>query len=124
MALQVLSSSSISAAAHIHIALGAFQGGHSVVGGYANEQTLYIPLRSDTVRITTAGNYQTGSASSNLAVDIGPEGGNASAFVNLFSTSAAMTTTIPVQVGHVLRFRHAFTSAITTHNASLDVWIG
>lgn len=124
MPLQVITAGSISANYHVHIAQGLYQGGHSVVGGYTNETTLYIENQTQNVRVCTAGNYQTGSASSNLAVDIAPEGANASAFSNLFSASTTLTTTIPIQVGHVLRFRHTVTGAVTTVNASVDAWIG
>ena len=126
MALKFITGASVSANYHVHIAQGDHQGGHSVSAGLANEKTIYIPLWQQTMRINVAGNPQTGSASSNLGFDIAPEGANASAFVNIFSASAAMTTTIPLMVGYVMRVRHTWVSAsaATTANASLDVWLG
>lgn len=127
MALKIVTGASVSANYHVHIARGEHQGGHSVTTGLANEKTIYIPIWEQTMRIHVAGNYQTGSASSNLAFDVAPEGANASAFANLFSTSASpFTTAIPLQVDHVLRVRHRWASgsAAMAANASLDIWIG
>ena len=127
MALKIVTGASVSANYHVHLAQGDHQGGRSVSAGLANEKTLYIPVWQQTMRIHVAGNYQTGSASSNLGFDIAPEGANNSAFANLFSTSATVfTTTIPLQVGHVMRVRHTFASASanTSVNASLDIWLG
>ena len=127
MTIRVMTAGSVSANYHVHVRAGDIP--FSVSAGYANERTMFfrsardIPVEVQDTRITVLGTFGSGSASTVVAIDIGPNG---SAYANLFSVSAPFTTTIPVQVDHVLRFRHAYTSAAEAGalGASVDAWVG
>lgn len=123
MTIRVMNAGSVSANYHVHVRRSETPGNTSVSAGYANERTFCIPVMVQDTRITVLGTFGSGSASTVVALDIGPNG---SAYINLFSISAPFTTTIPVQVDHVLRFRHAYTSAAVAGalGASVDAWVG
>lgn len=121
--IRVLNDNSVSANHHVYVDYNRVP--TSVSTGLANSQTLTytIPVEVRDTRLTFTGNFGSGSASSQVMVDISP-GRRGSAFVNILSVSAPMTTTIPIQVDHVVRFRHAFTSAAVSISCSVNVWIG
>lgn len=122
-AIRVLNDSSVSANHHIYVTYGRIP--TSVSTGLANSQTLTyaVPVEVRDTRITFTGNFGSGSASSQVLIDLAA-GSKGSAFINIMSVSAPMTTTIPVQVDHILRFRHAFTSAAVSISCSVNCWIG
>lgn len=121
--IRVLNANSVSANHHIYVTHNEIP--TSVSTGLANSQTLTyrVPIEVRDTRITIQGNFGSGSASSQVLIDIGA-GKNPTHYLNIFSVSADMTTTIPVQVDHVVRFRHAFTSAAISISCSVNAWIG
>lgn len=117
MAKKVISAGSTSANYHVHIRREPRVVG-TASAGLANESSFWIPLLVHDARITVAGAFGSVSGSGGIAIDIGPD---ASTFFNLFSVSAPFMTTIPIQAGHIVRFRQVLGSA---NGASVDAWIG
>lgn len=121
MAIQIMTAASTST--HYHVYINQFgDKSYSVSTGLANSRTLNIPVMAQDVRITINGTFGSGSASTQVILDVGP---NATTFLPILTVSAPMTTTIPLQADHIVRFRHQWTSAAAAiTNASVDAWIG
>jgi len=122
MAIRVMTAASTSA--HYHVFINRFgDASYSVSTGLANSRTLNIPVMAQDVRITLNGTFGSGSASTQVVLDISPD--NGTTFLPILTVSAPMTTTFPLQADHVIRFRHQWTSAAAAiTNASVDAWIG
>lgn len=125
IAIQVLAAVSTSANFNVYINQSDIPN-VTVTTNLANSRTFNIPSDANGVRdtrITVAGTFGSGSASGNVVVDLSP-GRSGNFYFPIFSVSAAMTTTIPLQVDHVLRFRTTWTSAAAAIGMSVNAWIG
>jgi hypothetical protein len=126
MAIKIMASASTSAHYHVYLGYGAPNPAISVSTGLANSRTLLIPIHSDNIRFTFNGTFGSGSASTQVIIDVSPNGADASpAWFPILTVSAPQTTVLPIQVDHTIRFRQQWTSAaVAITNASVDAWIG
>lgn len=124
MTIKVLAAASTSTHYHVYIQYGAPNPAVSVSAGLlANAHTLNIPIHSDNIRFTFNGTFGSGSASTQVILDLSPDNGGT--WMPILTVSAPQTTVLPLQVDHVVRFRHQWTSAaVAVTNASVDAWIG
>jgi hypothetical protein len=123
MAIKIITAGSTSTHYHVYLNYGAPNMAVSVSTGLANSRTFSIPVHSDNIRFTFAGNFGSGSASTQVCLDLSPD--NGVTFLPIFTASAPLTTAFPLQVGDVVRFRQQWTSAaVAVTNASVDAWIG
>lgn len=121
MALRILTGASASANHHVYINRADYQA-VTVSTGLDNSRTFNIPVMSRDARLIFNGTFGSGSASTQVIVGVGPHDG--AAFAALFTVSAPLTTTIPVQADTVVRFVHQWTSAAAAiTNASVDLWM-
>lgn len=121
MAIKIMAAASTSTHYHVFINRGG-DATYSVSTGLANSRTLNIPVMAQDVRITLNGTFGSGSASTQVILDVSPDG---TTFIPLLTVSVPMTTTFPLQADHIIRFRHQWTSAAAAiTNASVDAWIG
>ena len=121
--IQIFAAQSTSAAPHIHFSKADYVGGEpaSVSAGLSAENTFFFAPGDDVrnVKIGVYGVFGSASASSNLVVGISHNSGNT--FLELFSVSAPMLTTLSMHHGEILRFR--LHTAITTTNTSVDLFL-
>ena len=123
MAIQIMTAASVSAHYHVYLNYGGMNTQATVSTGLANSKTLNIPVHSDNIRFTFNGTFGSGSASTQVILDLSPN--NGTTFLPLLTVSAPQTTVLPLQVGDVIRFRHQWTSAAAAITAaSVDAWIG
>jgi hypothetical protein len=124
MAIQIMTHASTST--HYHVALTYHSPDPSVTvsTGLANSRTLCIPVHSDNVRFTFNGTFGSGSASTQVIIDLSPDS-SGGVWFPLLTVSAPQTTVLPLQVDHIVRFRHQWTSAAAAvAGTSVDAWIG
>lgn len=126
MTIQIMTNASTSTHYHVAIAFSNPNAAVTVSTGLANSRTLCIPVHSDNVRFTFDGTFGSGSASTQVVLDISPNPAAAvPSWQPIFTASAPLTTVLPIQVDHVVRFRHQWTSAAAAiTNASVNAWIG
>jgi len=123
MAIQILTHASTSTHYHVYLYYGKPDANVTVSTGLANSRTFNIPVHSDNVRFTFNGTFGSGSASTQVILDLSPDRGVT--FLPILTVSAPMTTVIPMVVDDVVRFRHQWTSAAAAITAaSVDAWIG
>jgi len=127
MAIQIMTHASTSTHYHVALYYHSPDASQTVSTGLANSRTLCIPIHSDNVRFTFNGTFGSGSASTQVIIDLAPDPTAAAAGVwfPLLTVSAPQTTVLPLQVDHIVRFRHQWTSAAAAITAaSVDAWIG
>jgi len=124
MAIKIISAGSTSAHYHVYIGYGAPNQAVSVSTGLANSRTMLIPVHSDNIRFTFNGTFGSGSASTQVILDLSPDNSGGT-WLPLLTVSAPQTTILPIMVDHIVRFRQQWTSAaVAVTNASVDAWIG
>lgn len=125
MAIQVMTHASTSTHYHVYLYYGKPDVNVTVSTGLANSRTFNIPVHSDNVRFSFNGTFGSGSASTQVIIDVAPNPKDAVPnWQPLLTVSAPMTTVIPMMVDDCIRFRHQWTSAAAAiTNASVDAWI-
>lgn len=126
MAIQIMTHASTSAHYHVYLNYGSPNANVTVSTGLANSRTFNIPIRSDNIRFTFNGTFGSGSASTQVILEVAPNPKDTSpAWQPLLTVSAPLTTVLPMMVDDGIRFRHQWTSAAAAvTNASVDAWIG
>jgi hypothetical protein len=124
MAIKMIAAGSTSAHYHLYLGYGAPNQAVSVSTGLANSRTMLIPVHSDNIRFTFNGTFGSGSASTQIVIDVCPDNSGA-VFFPILTVSAPQTTILPMMVDHIIRLRQQWTSAaVAVTNASVDAWIG
>ncbi len=127
MAIQVMAAASTSAHYHVAVAYSNPNANVTVSTGLTPQRVLCIPIHSDNVRFTFNGTFGSGSASTQVIIEVAGDAtaARAGAFVPILTVSAPQTTILPIQTDHILRLRHQWTSAaVAVTNASVDAWVG